>query len=210
MNGIQRWHASLITIILLNTSSVMAELTAKVTLTSNYVTHGISQTSDSPALQVGLDYEHQSGLYVGAWTSNVDTGYEADVYVGYKEEKDNLGFDVGYTSYNYTDSNFDENTSEIYIGCICKVALLFYSVGRYQGFDYQYYELISEYEIDNFATIGVHYGLAKLVDVDLEFYDYNISISKPYKDITYSLNYSVGEFADDEIIFLSMTKEFNL
>jgi len=188
----------------------MAELTANVTLTSNYVTNGISQTDNNPALQGGLDYEHQSGFYVGAWASNVDLGYEADVYVGYMKAVDNLGFDVGYTSFNYTDSNFEEDTYEIYIGCICKVALLFYSVGEYQGLDYEYYELISEYETDSGVSIGVHYGLAKLVDIDAEFYDYEVSISKKYKGLKYSLAYSVGEYVDDEVSYISMTKEFEL
>lgn len=210
MCGIKRWQASFITIMLFNTSAAMAELTANVALTSNYITNGISQTGDDPALQGGLDYEHQSGLYVGGWASNVELGYEADAYVGYLKVVDNLGIDVGYTSFNYTDNNFDEDTSEIYIGCICKVALLFYSEGEYQGFDYEYYEIISEYDIENFASIGVHYGLAKLVDVDAEFYDYEVSISKKYKGFKYSLIYSVGEFVDDEVTYFSMSKEFKL
>jgi len=210
MNEIKRWHVSLITILLLNSSAVMAELTANVTLTSNYVTNGISQTDDKPALQGGFDYEHQSGFYVGSWASNVDLGYEADVYVGYTKATDNLGFDVGYTSFNYSDSNFEEDTSEIYIGCICKVGLIFYSVGKFQGFDYKYYELISEYETDNGVSIGVHYGLAKIDEINDEFYDYDISISKFYSGFKFAVTHSVGEFADDEITYISMTKEFEL
>ncbi|MDH5425668.1 MAG: TorF family putative porin [Gammaproteobacteria bacterium] len=210
MNGIKRWHASFIMTVLFNTSAAMAELTANITLTSNYVTNGISQTGDKPALQVGFDYEHKSGLYVGTWASNVDPGYEADVYAGYTKATDNLGFDVGYTSFNYSDNNFDEDTSEIYIGCICKAGLIFYSVGKFQGFDYEYYELISEYETDSGVSIGLHYGLVKIDDLNTDYYDYDISVSKLYKGFKFAVTYSVGEFADDEISYLSMTKEFEL
>ncbi|MBS0329933.1 MAG: hypothetical protein JSR30_08780, partial [Proteobacteria bacterium] len=38
-------------------------LSANVSLTSNYVFRGISQTGGEPAIQGGLDYSHSSGFY---------------------------------------------------------------------------------------------------------------------------------------------------
>ena len=64
--------------------------TANVSLTSNYVFRGISQSSGGPAIQGGFDYSHASGFYLGTWASNVswlkdfqgyDTGsMEIDLY----------------------------------------------------------------------------------------------------------------------------------
>ena len=45
---------------------------AYATLTSDYPHRGISQTDESAALQVGVDYQHGSGFFAGGWVSNVD------------------------------------------------------------------------------------------------------------------------------------------
>ena len=60
-----------------------------LTLASDYRTRGISQTQNDPALQAGLTLAHSSGLYLGAWSSNVDFGgglktrQEVDYYAGW-------------------------------------------------------------------------------------------------------------------------------
>ena len=50
-----------------------------VGLYSQYVFRGLTQTSEKPAIQGGVDYSHASGFYAGAWASNVswleDGGY---------------------------------------------------------------------------------------------------------------------------------------
>jgi uncharacterized protein (TIGR02001 family) len=45
--------------------------TVNVSLASQYVFRGLSQTNGYPALQGGLDYSHVSGLYAGIWLSNI-------------------------------------------------------------------------------------------------------------------------------------------
>src|SRR5262245_59418168 len=45
--------------------------TGNVTLVSQYIFRGLTQTSGKPALQGGIDYSHSSGLYAGTWASNV-------------------------------------------------------------------------------------------------------------------------------------------
>jgi len=42
-----------------------------MTITSDYVFRGLTQTKSKPAIQGGLDYAHPSGLYVGTWLSNI-------------------------------------------------------------------------------------------------------------------------------------------
>jgi uncharacterized protein (TIGR02001 family) len=46
-------------------------LTGNVSFASQYVFRGIAQTNGKPAIQGGLDYSHASGLYLGAWSSNI-------------------------------------------------------------------------------------------------------------------------------------------
>ncbi|MDH4565585.1 hypothetical protein E8E95_02700 [Pseudomonas sp. BN414] len=87
---------------------------------SDYRTRGISQTQNDPAAQAGATLIHSSGLYVGAWTSNVDYGFglktrqEVDYYAGwYWQATDEVNLDLGYIKYSYPkESQF--NQSEVY------------------------------------------------------------------------------------------------
>ena len=42
-----------------------------VSLGSEYIFRGLSQTNGKPALQGGADYSHASGFYAGTWLSNI-------------------------------------------------------------------------------------------------------------------------------------------
>ncbi|NWL76010.1 hypothetical protein DM872_03995 [Pseudomonas taiwanensis] len=87
---------------------------------SDYRTRGISQTQNDPAAQAGATLIHSSGLYAGAWTSNVDYGFglktrqEVDYYAGwYWQATDEVNLDLGYIKYSYPkESQF--NQSEVY------------------------------------------------------------------------------------------------
>lgn len=47
---------------------------ALLKLTSNYVYRGYSKSNADPDVQGNIDYEHPSGLFLGAWVSHVDFG----------------------------------------------------------------------------------------------------------------------------------------
>jgi len=94
-----------------------AELTANAAIASNYIWRGVTQTNDQAAGQGGIDWSHDSGLYVGTWVSNVafgnvaGGGYEMDVYAGFGGEAGGLGYDLGVISYQYPlapNTNFTE------------------------------------------------------------------------------------------------------
>jgi len=104
-------------------------LSANVTLTSDYIFRGISQTGGDPAIQGGIDYSHASGLYLGTWASNVGwiedfQGYqrgnmEIDLYGGFRGPigKSDFTFDVGAIQYMYPGERagaVDADTTEIY------------------------------------------------------------------------------------------------
>jgi uncharacterized protein (TIGR02001 family) len=92
-----------------------------VSLTTNYLYRGISQTGAKPAVQGGFDYAGASGLYIGAWGSSIswlsdaggtagstgtapavaNSGLELDTYAGYKGTAGAVSYDVGFLRYNY-------------------------------------------------------------------------------------------------------------
>jgi uncharacterized protein (TIGR02001 family) len=107
-----------------------------VGLYSQYIFRGLTQTNNKPALQGGVDLTHSSGLYLGAWGSNIswltdgtgegETKYyksggslELDIYGGYRYTfGSGLGIDIGALQYYYPgtrDRAFPKaNTTEIY------------------------------------------------------------------------------------------------
>lgn len=46
-------------------------VTGNISVVSQYIFRGLSQTNGDPALQGGVDYSHASGLYAGTWLSNI-------------------------------------------------------------------------------------------------------------------------------------------
>lgn len=79
-----------------------AELTANLGVASQYLWRGQSLYHGG-TISGGLDYNHRSGLYAGAWTSSEDDKTEYDLFAGWAGETDGgLGYDIGYIDYNYT------------------------------------------------------------------------------------------------------------
>jgi uncharacterized protein (TIGR02001 family) len=98
-------------------------VTANVTVASNYIYRGLTQTNNKPAIQGGFDYAHESGFYVGNWNSNISwisdqygsptkpgsgngavtAPIEMDFYAGFKKELIGEGFasDFGVLQYYY-------------------------------------------------------------------------------------------------------------
>ncbi|MES2973613.1 MAG: TorF family putative porin [Pseudomonadota bacterium] len=93
-----------------------AQLSANVSVTTNYKFRGQDQGNNKPALQGGFDYAHSSGFYVGNWNSSIGftaSGLESDLYAGYKFEAAGLGFDVGILTYIYPTLSAAD-TTELY------------------------------------------------------------------------------------------------
>jgi uncharacterized protein (TIGR02001 family) len=105
--------------------------TGNVGFASEYLYRGIAQTRGKPALQGGFDYSHASGLYAGAWGSNISwisdaipgasASLEIDLYGGYKGTlPGDVGYDVGILTYNYPGTgktvagSLKQDTTEIY------------------------------------------------------------------------------------------------
>lgn len=161
-----------------------AGLSGNLSLTSNYVYRGISQTAGNPTLQGGIDYAFENHFYIGAWASGVsfyrnlntetagaegaaNSKYELDTYAGYKNHVGDVGYDVGYLRYNFpgtypaTKADTDELYGELKYKFIA--AKYSYSLGntfanpRTRGTNY--FELNALYKFEAAGvSIGAHYG----------------------------------------------------
>ncbi|HLA36009.1 MAG TPA: TorF family putative porin [Rhodocyclaceae bacterium] len=95
-------------------------LTYNASVVSQYVSRGISQTWGRPALQLGADYSHSSGLYASFWSSSVTgnqypgSSIELDFSGGYQGKiNDDLGFNIGVLKVIYPAGNFKRSTTWI-------------------------------------------------------------------------------------------------
>ncbi|MEX0729788.1 MAG: TorF family putative porin [Aquisalimonadaceae bacterium] len=92
-----------------------------LTVTSDYLLRGFSETDNGPAVQGGFDLEHESGFYLGNWNSNVTYGadesnLEMDLYGGFAfTAVPGLDMDVGVIRYFYPGLD-DADFNEFYIG----------------------------------------------------------------------------------------------
>ncbi len=87
------------------------EFSGNVTLTSDYVFRGVSQTRESFALQAGIDWTHETGLYLGVWGSSIsfsqedDSFLEQDAYIGFANSIGNFSYDISAIFYYYPKEN---------------------------------------------------------------------------------------------------------
>ena len=79
------------------------DVEANARLISDYRFRGVSRTTNDFAVQGGIDFYSDSGLYTGVWASNVDgfngADAEANLYVGYSGEARGFIYDFGATAY---------------------------------------------------------------------------------------------------------------
>ncbi len=98
-------------------------VSGSVTLATDYRLRGVSQSDKDGAIQGGLTIAHESGIYVGAWGSNLSgwgtfggSNMELDLIGGYKHKlADNATIDVGLTWYIYPGGASKTDYAEPYV-----------------------------------------------------------------------------------------------
>ncbi|MBE8189873.1 MAG: hypothetical protein HAW58_03200 [Candidatus Thioglobus sp.] len=172
----------------------VSPFSANLTVTSDYVWRGKTQTLDQPTIQIGADYADESGFAVGAWASKVDFGdasTEVDLYGSFSGEVDEIGYTVGVIAYRYPGAD-SANFEELYFG------------GSYAGVDLTYYLGLSN--APNYVEVG--YSASVIDDFDLSLslgkYDdadgtqngykvYGIGTGTNYSGVDLSLDYTVAK-----------------
>jgi uncharacterized protein (TIGR02001 family) len=91
---------------LLSEKDLGGKFSANVSIVNEYLFRGITQSGNgTPAIQGGIDFAHDTGIYVGTWASSINFGgnIETDVYGGWKGDVSpyKIGLDVGAILYTY-------------------------------------------------------------------------------------------------------------
>ena len=198
-------------------STAHAGTTGNVSVTSDYIFRGVSQTNQEPALQGGVEYAAESGAYIGTWGSNVSwlsdlstpaapisSSLELDVYGGYRGKfNDTVSYDVGALYYWYPGdfpSGFNSaDTLEVYAGISVaaseKITLgAKYSVAATDLFGYAdssgsgYLDLSANFVVAEGLTLGAHAG-KQWIDGNgaFEYADWKLGVTKAFSN-----GFSVG------------------
>ncbi len=166
-------------------SPVLAEsdLSYNAAVVSHYLWRGFDLNNENPALQGGLDYEHDSGFYAGAWASQYefdeeDDGIEIDIYVGYSLAlNDHFSVDASINSYQYTGST--DSSIEWKIGLVHDRFELNYF--HDQDLETDYIELNANYPITEQFSANAHYGIND--DGDDNYNDYSLFVNYAISDM---------------------------
>lgn len=217
--------ASIAAALLVGAASAQAEISANVTLATDYTFRGISQTGERGAIQGGFDWSGESGLYAGIWGSNINFGGDAstefDYYGGFAGETDGgFGYDIGFIYYDY------ENEPEFdYLEFALGLSYADFSVGvNYSdefgdgGPTYIYYSAGYSMSLSEQFSVDFNIGYT---DTDED--DYWEDGAEGYMDYGVTLGYSAYELdfalaligtdlddvdaADDRVVF-SISKSF--
>ena len=193
--------ASLVQAETVSTAAGDFDVSMNASLTTNYVWRGVSQTRNNGAIQGGLDVAHDSGLYVGAWGSNVDFDTEAavefDYYVGFGGNiTEDVAYDLGYNSYTYPDEsglNFAE-----YYGSVSAYGFTLganYS-NDFGGDNSTLYTYVGyEYSLPMDIGLALQYGNYDFKDTlavggEDSYNDWSVGLSKTCMGLDFGLTYT--------------------
>ncbi|MBF0124905.1 MAG: hypothetical protein HQL60_06190 [Magnetococcales bacterium] len=194
-------------------------VTSNISLYSDYVARGVTNSDSKPALQGSVKLAHNSGLYVSAWASNArfewmnndipgakdSPDIEVDLSAGWGAEFENgLSVDVGILRYLYPGVPSYRNMpyTEFYAGMGYKIDDLNLS-GKYyyspsftlapNGESASYVTATAEYALPYEVKIGASYGhsfgSAFRVLGTSSYDDYRIGVSKDISGVVASLNW---------------------
>ncbi len=199
----------------------------RLTLTTDYVFRGVSHSREKPALQGGLDFNHDSGFFAGIWGSNVEfpTGgnrevpgpLEIDIYLGIDRE---LGRDwsgvATLVRYGYSSSDFSYNEAIVGLRYREQIAAFVAYTDSAFGSDEPSFtlELSALYPAPFHLDLSVGLGYSDLDDPFGHSYSFwKLGVSRTLSRFTVDLGYFGteeaarniwGELADDRLV-LSVT-----
>ncbi len=182
-------------------------LSANVAYTSDYYFRGMSQNDHDPSFSAGIDYGHDSGMYVGAWAAVVDDAFysgaskEVDVYFGWAGEVGGLGVDVGFLRYMYPGTTVGWNdTNEWHVGVShdfgpAAASLTYNRSSDFFGFEEAtYWDFGLEVPINDDWTAHAHYGIT---DYDEDKKVTKAGTADSYKDTSIGIATSLGPMGVD-------------
>ena len=190
-----------ILILLGSQHSPAADFGGYLTLTTDYVKRGVTQSDSNPALQLGAEVGFDNGLFLGVWSSTVDIDngparqrdLEVNYYAGYVFDISNSWqISVGAVAYDYPGQtgNVDYNYAEYLLGSNFKdrVWLEFaYSPDLYNtGLSSTNVDLFAEWPINSIWALGAgvgYYDTSNLTGSGYQYWQLGITASLSWADI---------------------------
>ena len=190
-----------------------SNLSWNLSVTSDYVFRGITQTDFDPALQGGLDYVFGgSGWYVGAWASNIDFAasdgpdIELDTYVGYGTSlSDEWAVDMHAVQYTYIgeqDSYGSLDYTEFFVGTtfndMLTLTLAYAPDYANAGLSSTYLGVAGSWEVGSGVSLNAGVGHSKFSDDAGSYTDFNLGVSRSFGPVEAALTYydTTGDFVD--------------
>lgn len=184
-------------------------ISKNVSIVSDYVFRGISQSDEAPALQGEVGFEHMNGFHASIWGSTInfandgDESIELDLSAGYAFNYNGIDFDLGAIQYYYpeTSSSRNYNFLEFYANAGKDFGPVAATVGVNYSNDYfassgqtQYYSLGLEapvYEnLTAVASIGRHYIDDNASFGTPDYTDYAVGVDYDFKGYKIGLAYT--------------------
>ncbi len=205
--------------------AVASEFSGVATLTSEYIYRGLEMSDGDAALQLGLDFEHDTGLFVGVWASTIDIptpisqrDTELDYYAGFHyTAKSPVTATVTLLRYTYPGQtgmhSYDYN--EVLVGASWQerysIELGYTSnlyglarIGRH-------WELRSEWPVANTWVISATLGGNDLSDAGVSRYlHWDLGASARFSRLTFDLRWYDNEQPDGFAAQSSANSQFVL
>lgn len=195
-------HRIFVLVLLLGAQcSLAADFSGYVTLTSDYVRRGVTQSDGNPAFQIGTDFNFENGIYLGAWGSTVDISggpsrqrdIEVNYYVGYVFDASKFWqLSVGAVAYSYPGQtgNVDYDYEEYSLGGNFKDRVwleVAYSPDLYNtGLSSTNVDLFAEWPIDSVWAIGGgagYYDTSNLTGSSYRYWQLGVTASLKWADV---------------------------
>ena len=186
-------------------------LEGDITLASEYLFDGISQTDEDLATQASLTYTADNGFYIGSWASNVDFGEddpasaEIDFYMGVARTYDNgWGWDVGAAMYTYngvgTQYDYVEATAAVDFPFgsrlqVCASDDEVFGDKAWRATATHSFELPGEFSLDARVTRTDYSNEVDFTD----YWHYQLGVSKAFGNFSAYVCYSDTDLADNPL-----------
>lgn len=191
-----------------------SNLSWNLSVTSDYVFRGITQTNFDPALQGGLDYAFGgSGWYIGAWASNVDFNdpdgpdIELDTYAGYGGAvSDDWSYDLRAVRYTYFGENsaygnidYNEFSAATTFNEMLTLTLAYAPDYANADFSSLYFNVAGSWEVGNGFSVNAGVGHSKFSDNVGSYTDWTVGVSRSFGPVEAALGYfdTTGGYVDD-------------
>lgn len=199
------------------------DTSANLTLATDYIFRGISQTGNDPAVQGEFTVGHESGVYAGVWASNFDgpsnNNIELDFFTGIAGETGfGLGWDVGILRYHFPDASA-LNFNELFTGLsFSPLDILDLSANYFYGLKIehrdpgQYVDLNADVDIfswlDSASPVhgllhnmklglhGGHYDRSRGLD---DYWDWKVGVSKSIGAFNFEVAYQDTDKTEEGI-----------